>query len=709
VKKKISLLLITIFSTALIARADFTMTKTSDYTGDAFFGAPKYVEETPTEEKSETSGTIPPLKKLRLEIREQIKKQNDKKYAPAPVMEEVADSDRTETSEYASKEIKNDFDEMSMDDIEPKEIKKEKKGFFKKKNKEVVEEQTEDIILDCDDIKYDTAHYLINARGNVVVTFVKQGTVVKSDIMTYDRANNTIKAEGNVQIIKNNQVTTGDYIFIDMNEENGLIENPLTKTASIEMRAKKGYAYGDKMVYEFGDIKVKDSLPLRFMSADNTPRLQTMLVPENEKFKTQARLGNIDVKAASIKITQKGDLETVALKKFGLYNKNKVLFKLPAVKIYTNKNHDYLESNIWEIGSYRGLGMYTGPGWVFELPKGSVLKAMPMINYNSGIGIGAVGRFSSGTNQTMAAYGSAKGKFIVEGTQKLDDNLQFLYGYNSYMDEWFLGGRRPKYGFELVYKKGYSSNNFMLKGCVSSYQHRLDAGYFHDLDFDNNYEGIHGENVATARFRYMANARQDFFNYKNPEKLTAFNFGVNGQLSAALYGTGDTQVIGRLGPTMHTQYKRWMQDITYFFAAIDDNTPMPVFDAYRHGSQNIYIREYLRLHRLLTVSWFGSFNMLGDTPDGKRFTENAFFVSVGPDDIKLSIGFDFIRQTLYCSVDFDTDAKGANISYDKLEIKQDKKASEDKKYSDDKDKAPMSPKALSKAVVEDVKDMENVL
>ena len=84
---------------------------------------------------------------------------------------------------------------------------------------------------------YDTENYCLYATGNVNVEFVKQEVKVKADKITFDRMNNTIKAEGNVKIVKNGQNIYGDYIFVDMNEENALIENPLTKSATIEMKA----------------------------------------------------------------------------------------------------------------------------------------------------------------------------------------------------------------------------------------------------------------------------------------------------------------------------------------------------------------------------------------------------------------------------------------------------------------------------------------
>lgn len=713
-KKKLTLFLISSLIATASARADFSFTEASDFTGDAFFEPPT-AQKSVEKKQNEDRHTMPPVKQLRLKIKSKLKQREQKNYELAPTADSVY-SGRTETSEYASKDLSENFDEeitpdgFEADEQSVEESKNHKKSLFHKKQKAQEPESTEDIILDCDNITYDTPNYLINANGNASVEFVKQETVVKADTIVFDRMNNTIKAEGNVRILKSGQTITGDYIFVDMNEENALIENPITQTTNIEIKSKKGYVYGDRIVQENGSIVVDKSFPIDFQSATRGPQMHKMLTPKNQTLTSDMEKGIIKFKVKDLKITQKGDLEILSIHKGRLYKGDKTILKVPRLKVYTNKNHDYMETNSWEVGSFRGMGMYIGPGFVFELPKGSVLKAMPILNYKSGFGIGGIGRFSSGTNQTMFGYGTAASKFLVHGKQELDDHLYLQYGMNDYMNEWFLGRRRPKYGAALVYENSYSSDDFLIKGLTSSYSHRLEAGYFQDLDYDRNFEKLSGNNTGTTRFRYMGQARQYFFQYKDEEKQKAFELGVTSQLSAAIYGTGDTQVIGRIGPNLHTQYKRWMQDIGYYFSAFDDNTPMPVFDAYRYGKQNLYLREYFRINRYLTLSWFGSINMTGDSPNGKDFQENSFYVSVGPDDMKFNVGYDFVRQNLYCTVEMMMDAKGSRVDYDTFEIKQDKKAKKDENPKDDNSfETAEQPKVLNKAVVEDVKNMEEVL
>lgn len=167
----------------------------------------------------------------------------------------------------------------------------------------------------------------------------------------------------------------------------------------------------------------------------------------------------------------------------------------------------------------------------------------------------------------------------------------------------------------------------------------------------------------------MAEVNQSLFKRENKEELKMFDVSFVMQGSAALYGTGDTQFIGRVGPRIHTQYKRWMQDITYFLSAFDDHTPMARFDTYRYGRSSLVIRESFRLNKYLGVGWSGNINLSNDAPNDKLFQENAFILSIGPDDFKVNLGYDFIRKRTYFAFAIGMDMKGSSVEFKKMEIK----------------------------------------
>ena len=248
------------------------------------------------------------------------------------------------------------------------------------------------------------------------------------------------------------------------------------------------------------------------------------------------------------------------------------------------------------------------------------------------------------------------------------------------MDEWWFGMRIPKYTAEIVYKDKVLVPNTIKEGLDLSFRHRASFGYMQDNDENRYGEDIAINNIGTIRGKYMAELSQNLYHYIDPKNAIRFNIDAVLQGSAAVYGTGDTQFVGRVGPRFHTQYKHWMQEFGYFISGYQDNTPMPVFDAYRYGHSNVYIREAWRVNKYLTLAWAGSMTLTDDSLNGKLFQENSFIVSFGPDDLKLSVGYDVVRGQTYFAVNVYMDTKGSSLEYEKMEIKNpDKLAKSDEK------------------------------
>ena len=260
-KRKLSTLFITSLILTCSAHAEYGFDSVSDYTGEAFFAPPSLEQPKDsfyrsTEREPKSYGTTPPIKQIRLKLQERALEKEQKIYELAPTAKDVY-AGEVGTSDYASKEVEDNFEEMNPDgfeseDLSIEETEKEKKSWFRKKKKEVVQEDTESIILDCENVDYDTENYLVYAKGNVNVEFVKQDIIVKADTITFDRINNTIKAEGNVRILKSGRTITGDYIFVDMNEENALNHKmhseEIVVTEEVAERLNKAKAEGKRII-----------------------------------------------------------------------------------------------------------------------------------------------------------------------------------------------------------------------------------------------------------------------------------------------------------------------------------------------------------------------------------------------------------------------------------------------------------------------------
>ena len=208
-KKKLAIFLISTLFITNSAYADFGFDTAEDYTGEAFFEPADSVQnrsfvQAPEGEKKDKH-TIPPIKQIRLKIQDHQSKSEAKRYELAPTASDIYEGE-IETSKYSSQEVEENFEEMvapdgfDADEEAIQESEKPKKRLFKKK-KQTPQEGSEDIILDCDNVSYDTEKSLVYATGNVDVEFVKQGIKVKADTITFDRISNTVKAEGNIKIL----------------------------------------------------------------------------------------------------------------------------------------------------------------------------------------------------------------------------------------------------------------------------------------------------------------------------------------------------------------------------------------------------------------------------------------------------------------------------------------------------------------------------
>ncbi len=535
-------------------------------------------------------------------------------------------------------------------------------------NEEVTERQ---LILDAENVNYDDETGDMVATGRPILVLPPQNIKIIADKMTYNEDSNILKGIGNVVVFKDGMPTKGSYLEVDMNEETMVMDNVESITQTTIMDAKKAIQKDGLIVLHDGNFHSEESQVYRLMSRMVGPRFQNMIVPRESQalFFGDPTGNNVRLDIDEIYVDARKNHDEFKAKGIKVYKNGKYLFRWPSLTAYTNKERDYFEANYPEFGTRRKVGLFVGPGFVFGGPGGSVIKAIPFLNYQHKFGFGGAIKYFNTFNRTELGYASASDIFFLKGIQRLDDHLYLQYASNSFMDEWFLGRQMPKYMAEVYYDRGYTTKDFLTKGMNLGFRHRFGVGLMEDNDRNFYGERLKSAGISTTRFRYMAELNQHIWGYTDEERRIAANFGVVMQGSAAVYGTGDTQFIGRVGPRLHLQYKNWMQDIGYFLSGYSDHTPLPRYDTYRYGHQSVYLSEAFRLCKYLSVGWAGNINLSDDAPNGKMFQENAFLFSIGPDDLKITLGYDFVRQTTYFGFNVAFDTKGTTVTYKKMEIK----------------------------------------
>ena len=635
-------------------------------------------KENTVSQKNDDNGHMPFFKKTRLRIQRALKVRDLKNEQKQLQKEEKKlNKANWESGESELEDIEIDYmeEEDSLDDQADESILEDKN----KKEKplelkgEVKEQSTEnEMLLDCEDVSFNEKTGDIEAVGSPVLSFPPQKVKLKADKMIYNKDANILKAMGNVVLTKDGMPIYGDYIQVNMNEENILMDNIIVSPPAFKIRAQKAASEDNKIVLTNGKIYSETSNKFRFITRMIGPDFTKMIIDEKDQnllFSGGGKDSKLRIVASDINVNSRKDHDTVQVKNAAIYRDDKYLFRLPSFTAHTNKEQEYFEANYPEFGSQSRFGMFAGPGFVFDAPFGSVVKLIPLVNYKDDFGIGGAIKYKTAFNETNLMYGTGSDIFFLRGKQKLDDDLSLQYGSNAYMDEWFFGRRMPKYLVELVYDKSKTINDFVAEGKDLTFRNRISGAYAHDGEWNMASESIKSSGVGTMRLRYMAEAAQSLYKYKDEANRKSLELSLVMQGSAAVYGTGDTQFVGRIGPNIHTQYKYWMQDIGYFISGYSDHTPMPVYDMYRYGHSNVRIREAIRLNKYLTVGWAGSITLTNDSPNGELFQENTFMVSIGPDDLKVNLGYDFMRRTTYFTVAVMFDTKGTTVDFDRMEIK----------------------------------------
>ncbi len=580
------------------------------------------------------------------------------------------------TQKLLEKEKQKEAEELKEENsfVEPVQVEDTAKDTLELEGGVREQVTSKSVQLDADKIDYDENTMDIIATGSPVLYFPPQETTIKAEKMVYNNNSNQLKAYGHVEVIRGGNVIKGEYMQINMNEENAFMDDIKTNAAFMTVTSRKADMDGDKITLYDGKMISENSYILNLrtnMVGGNN--FNNMVLNDEEKSSINDTTGDtvINVKAKEVIVNAKKDHDTITFKKAQVRYGDINLFKIRSLTAHTNKHHDFFEANYPELGSRGMIGMFAGPGFVIDTPfqNGSTLKLIPFINNKDKFGVGAFFKYRSATNYTDFGYGSSKDVFILKGRQDLDDHLYLQYGVNSYLDEWFFGQGIAKYNAELIYRDQSVVPSTLGENLNLRFRQRASIGYMHDSDHNRHDEHIKTSNIGTMRARYMGELAQTLFNYEDRENKKILTGSLVLQGSAAVYGTGDTQFIGRIGPVLHSQYKYWMQDLGFYLSAYQDGTPLRVYDSYRYGHGSVYIREALRLCKYLTVAWAGTANVTGDAPNGKVLQENAFILSIGPDDFKINLGYDWTRRQTYFSFVIAMDTKGSSLTFDKMVIK----------------------------------------
>ncbi len=536
---------------------------------------------------------------------------------------------------------------------------KDKIFFFKKKknNQTTPQKQSEPKIeLSADYMEYFPERYEVEAIGNAKVNFIQQNTTLEANKIVYNYDMNILTASEDVVLKSSDAVTEGDFIRLDLKKPEGWIENPVSTTDDIILNAKEAYIYSDKIEEYDGVAKIlKDEVMSIGARSFASYVDQSGYMTAGKTKDYSGTKGIYKLKADTIVIDSEDDHEVITVKNADVYLKNHRIGAIPSLKIVTNKQRTNAESNIPEFGSQNMLGMHVGPAVVLNVPGGSTLKLAPILTYkNDEFGLGAIARYRSEHNMTELAYGSSVDEILLRGKHKIAKGLTLQYSRFTNQNEWFLGYRMPKYSAHLDYAR-----SDYVKDLKLNFSQLYSAGVFVD-----RYAPRDHTKDAEGRFRWMTQTFKPIYSYDNEEGNVNVNLGLIAQTSASVYTSGERVGLFRVGPALSTMVGPWRQSVIYYQTASDGRSPFG-FDRYRYGRSNLVFLESLRVCKYLTLGYLASLAMDNDYKDDKLFQESRILVSIGPEYVKLTIGYDAYRRNTMFQIAMMVGTKDSDIEFKK--------------------------------------------
>ncbi len=504
----------------------------------------------------------------------------------------------------------------------------------------------------ADDTEFDQNKNTFLGTGNAVALIGGQNSKLQADSILYDQNSQMIDARGNVSILRNGQLTTGSAFKFNVTSDEYLITQPETMVDNTQVIARKSIGTKGGLAFHDGtmDIPVPFVMAKNIASGPGSYREDVMnqmkhpqaYLPEHSTFKFKAKKmvyerykeqGNFTIFGGRVEI---GNFSIPVGKFVATVGKTETKAVFPVVP--------YLGNNLYSGGINIGPQFNTGIGHYSTLSWAPLVQIGGTSAGGTGGGSGGIGiagrvAFYNPNFQTHLAYGSASNLLVGDIKAKIWRTVRLQSGINRFLPDGMLGLTRARLALEAVDVHGIYNIPYL-----ASLQFRTAGGWYQDnpqlVNISSNYAALHGNPTSTI----MTSA------YKIQEQIMAstqpiFNFGdekwgvksfIFGGVAARGYSTGNLNMIGQLSPILDVRLNRLRVQTGYTTSSVGGSSPF-VFDEYIQGQSSVYLSGDVKVCKYISIGGTTGYNMTS-----KLYYARQLVAAVGPPDVKLVIGKDFI-------------------------------------------------------------------
>ncbi|MBY0357343.1 MAG: hypothetical protein K2W82_05015 [Candidatus Obscuribacterales bacterium] len=524
----------------------------------------------------------------------------------------------------------------------------------------------------ADDTEYDQNKNTFLGTGNAVATIGGQEARLEADMILYDQNTQIMDARGNVKIIRQGEISTGSSFKFKVTSDEYIITKPDTEINGTQVIARTATGTKAGMSFKKGIMTMANPVHIArnpffgtLQSSEDTMYKNIhpdAYAPVNPSFVFKAR------KMVYEKYKEQGN--------FTIFGGRLVAgrFSIPLGKFQATVGK---ESNVvFPItpnitNNMQMGGMNIGPKFSYALGKG-VFYWSPMVqlggyqtngsNDKGRLGASAQLGYIGPRVTAQAAYGSNSNLLVATLKYQINNSTNFQSGINKYLPDGLFGPRRARSIMEIV-------DNRYVGGIpyLTGINFRTSAGWMSDqpslLNLTPEYKQLftmtNGNITSGYRIQeqLIANSHPLF---ALGDRKYGVNMNLFGGVAGKAYSTGDSLLMGQIGPILNVNLNRARVQGMVTKSAVRGQSPF-VFDQFIQGSKSASLSADVKLCKWLTVGTNLAYNM-----DLKMLYQKSFSCAIGPDDFKLLLSRDTIRGINRFGFDV---IVGPKIPFDKLVLK----------------------------------------
>lgn len=502
----------------------------------------------------------------------------------------------------------------------------------------------------ADDTEYDQQRNTFLGTGNAVATIAGQDSRLEADMILYDQANQMIDARGNVKIIREGQLSTGSAFKFKVGTDEYLITQPNTEVSGTQVVARSGYGTKQGMTFKQGKLTLPTAVHIArnpfngtIQSIEDTYQKDLhpdAYIPANPSFTFKARkmvyekykdTGNLTIFGGKLKFKN----FTVPLGKFQttVGKESKVTF--PVTPIIGNN---------LQVG-----GLNFGPSFNSAIGTQGKFSWAPLIqiggrqtngtNEKGSIGAGARITYEGKRLSGNLAYGTNSNLLVADLRYIINQHTTFQSGINRFLPDGIFGARRARAIAEFVDWRGVGGIPF-----IQGLAFRSSAGWMSDqpslVNLTPQYAKLFTQtngNITTG-FRIqeqLMTTSEPIFNIG--DKKWGASMNVFGGVAAKAYSTGDSMLMGQVGPVLNVNLNRIRLQGQVAKSGVQGQSPF-VFDQFIQGNKSCSFGGDVKVCKWLTVG-----GNLGYNLDAKLLYQRSISAAIGPEDFKVLLTRDTIR------------------------------------------------------------------